>query len=49
MIQPGNDFHPGKLLDPSVLVFPSGKERTEKEFRALFAPAGETIVEGLTN
>jgi hypothetical protein len=49
MIQPGNDFHPGKFLDLSMLVFPGGKERTEKEFRALFAPAGETIVEGLTN
>ena len=59
VIQPGNDFHPGKFLDLSMLIFPGGMERTEKQFRDLFAaagwrlnriiptPAGEFIVEGL--
>jgi copper chaperone CopZ len=59
VIQPGNDFHPGKFLDLQMLLFPGGCERTEKEFRDLFAAggwrlnrviptaAGEAIVEGL--
>ena len=40
VIQPGNDFHPGKFLDLQMLLFPGGRERTEKEFRDLFAAAG---------
>jgi hypothetical protein len=40
VIQPGNDFSPGKFLDLQMLIFPSGCERTEKQFRALFAAAG---------
>jgi len=40
VIPPGNDFHPGKILDLAMLIFPGGKERTEKEFRDLFAAAG---------
>jgi hypothetical protein len=59
VIQPGNDFHPGKFLDLQMLLFPGGCERTENEFRDLFAAAGwrlnrviptaagEAIVEGL--
>ncbi|HEX9596202.1 MAG TPA: methyltransferase, partial [Anaerolineales bacterium] len=59
VIQPGNDFHPGKFLDLMMLLFPGGRERTEKEFRDLFAAAGwrlnrviptaasESIVEGV--
>jgi hypothetical protein len=59
VIQPGNDFHPGKILDLAMLLFPGGKERTEQQFRDLFAasgwrlnriiptPAMEYIVEGL--
>jgi hypothetical protein len=59
VIQPGNDFHPGKFLDLQMLLFPGGCERTEKEFRDLFAAsgwrlnrviptaAGESIVEGV--
>ena len=39
VIQPGNDFSPGKLLDLQMLIFPSGCERTEKQFRDLFAAA----------
>jgi O-methyltransferase domain len=59
VIQPGNDFSPGKFLDLQMLIFPGGRERTEKEFRELFAAAGwqlnrviptavpESIVEGV--
>lgn len=59
VIRPGNDFHPGKFLDLAMLLFPGGRERTETQFRELFAAAGwrlnrviptaagEAIVEGL--
>jgi hypothetical protein len=59
VIQPGNDFSPGKFLDLQMLIFPGGRERTEKEFRELFAAAdwqlsrviptvvAESIVEGI--
>lgn len=59
VIQPGNDFAPGKFLDIQMLIFPGGCERTEKQFRELFAAAGwqlsrviptaapESIVEGV--
>lgn len=40
VIQPGNDFYAGKLLDLQMLIFPGGKERTEKQFRELFAAGG---------
>jgi hypothetical protein len=40
VIQPGNDFYPGKFLDLQMLIFPGGKERTEKQFRELFAAGG---------
>ncbi len=58
VIQPGNDFSPAKFLDLQMLLFPGGKERTEKQFRDLFAAsgwrlnrivptaAGEAVVEG---
>jgi hypothetical protein len=59
VIQPGNDFSPGKFLDLQMLIFPSGRERTEAQFRELLAAAGwklsrviptvaqDSIVEGL--
>jgi hypothetical protein len=59
VIQPGNDFSPGKFLDIQMLIFPGGCERTEKQFRELFAASGwqlsrviptavpECIVEGV--
>jgi len=59
VIQPGNDFSPSKFLDLQMLIFPSGCERTEKQFRDLFAAAGwklsriiptaatDSIVEGI--
>lgn len=39
VIPPGNDFHPGKLADLMMLTV-TGRERTEAEFRELFAAAG---------
>ena len=60
VIQPGNDFSPGKFIDLQMLIFPGGCERTEKQFRDLFAAAGwqvsriiptaaaDSIVEGVT-
>ncbi|MGC1903796.1 MAG: methyltransferase [Candidatus Acidiferrum sp.] len=59
VIQPGNDFSPGKFLDLQMLIFPSGRERTEPEFRKLLeasgwklsriipTAAGDSIVEGV--
>lgn len=36
----GNEPHPGKFIDLEMFVFPGGRERTEGEFRKLFASAG---------
>ena len=36
----GNAPHPGKVMDILMMVFARGRERTEEEFRALFAKAG---------
>src|SRR6202040_2225075 len=59
VIQPGNDCSPGKFLDLQMLIFPSGRERTEPEFRKLLeasgwklsriipTAAGDSIVEGV--
>ena len=40
VITPGNDFHPSKLLDLSMLVCVGGKERNEEEYRDLLAKGG---------
>ena len=40
VIHPGNEFSPSKFLDLQMLIFPSGCERTEKQFRELFAASG---------
>jgi copper chaperone CopZ len=40
VIQTGNDFSPGKFLDLQMLIFPSGRERTESQFVELLAAAG---------
>jgi hypothetical protein len=41
VIPPGNDFHPGKLLDLIMLALtPGGMERSEAEYSALCAKAG---------
>jgi len=38
---PAPDF--GKFLDIEMMLFPGGKERTESEYKALFAGAGFTL------
>ena len=40
VIPAGNTPHLGKIIDLEMMVMPGGKERTEAEFRALFARAG---------
>ncbi|MBI2678168.1 MAG: class I SAM-dependent methyltransferase [Candidatus Koribacter versatilis] len=40
VLQPGNAPDLGKWIDLEMLAFPGGRERTEAEFRALFASAG---------
>jgi hypothetical protein len=35
--------HPAKFLDLMMMVFPGGRERTEAQFRDLFARGGFTI------
>ena len=40
VILPGNEFSPSKFLDLQMLIFPGGRERTEKEFQELLAAAG---------
>jgi hypothetical protein len=59
VIQPGNNFEPGKFLDIQMLIFPGGRERTESQFRDIFNASGwkltrliptaaaESIVEGV--
>ena len=59
VIQLGNEFSPGKFLDLQMMIFPSGCERTEKQFHDLFAAsgwrlnrviptaAGDSVVEGV--
>jgi hypothetical protein len=43
VIPPGNDPNWGKLLDLNMLVMPGGLERTEAEYRDLFAATGFTL------
>lgn len=40
VIPPGNDPHPGKILDLEMLISPGGKERTAKEFETLLNNSG---------
>ena len=40
VLQPGNAPDLGKLIDIEMLMLPGGRERSESEFRALFASAG---------
>jgi hypothetical protein len=40
VIPPGNDPHPGKILDMEMLVAPGGIERTEAEFEQLLKNSG---------
>ncbi len=40
VIPPGNDPHPGKILDLEMLIAPGGVERTEAEFETLLTASG---------
>src|SRR6185436_3799347 len=40
VIPEGNEPHPGKFMDINMLAMTGGRERTEKEFVALFDRAG---------
>ena len=40
VIKPGNDPDFGKILDLEMLLLPGGRERTEQQFRELFAASG---------
>jgi hypothetical protein len=40
VIPPGNEAHPGKLIDLEMLLMTAGRERTQAEFRALAQIAG---------
>ena len=40
VVPPGNDFSPIKFFDLQMMIFPSGRERTETEFRNLLAAGG---------
>lgn len=40
VIPKDNSFNVGKFVDLDMFLFPGGKERTEDEFRALFAASG---------
>lgn len=48
VIPPGDDPHPGKLLDLEMLVVASGKERTEAEYAELVADAGFRLTRVVT-
>jgi hypothetical protein len=39
VVPAGNEPHLSKLIDIEMLFFPGGKERSEQEFRELFAKA----------
>jgi ubiquinone/menaquinone biosynthesis C-methylase UbiE len=40
VVKPGNVAQPAKWLDLNMLVLPGGRERTEAEYRAMYAKAG---------
>jgi hypothetical protein len=40
VVPPGNDPSFSKLMDLNMMVVPGGKERTETEYRELYAAAG---------
>jgi SAM-dependent methyltransferase len=40
VVHPGNGFNFAKFLDLEMLIFPGGQERTEAQFRKIFAAAG---------
>jgi hypothetical protein len=40
VVPPGNDPHPGKIMDMLMMVLLEGRERTEQEFTTLYQRAG---------
>jgi hypothetical protein len=40
VLPPGDTFHPGKMLDMTMLLVPGGQERSEQEYKELLAKAG---------
>jgi hypothetical protein len=40
VVHAGNDFEFAKIIDIEMLLFPGGLERTEQQFRDLFAASG---------
>lgn len=40
VIKPRNEFQPAKWLDLNMLLLPGGRERTEAEYRDMYAKAG---------
>jgi hypothetical protein len=49
VIRPGNEPDFGKVIDLEMLLLPGGRERTEAEFRALFARAGFEVTRIVPN
>ena len=49
VIPEGNEPGLGKIMDLEMLVMPGGRERTEREFRALFDRAGFTLTRVVSN
>ena len=43
VLSEGNAFHPGKMLDMTMLATTPGQERTEPEYRALLEKAHFTL------
>ncbi len=40
VIPPGNNWHPGKHMDVTMLAATKGRERSEEDFRKIFSEAG---------
>src|SRR5262249_52517860 len=43
LLEPGNEPHPGKFTDMTMMVLTGGRERTAEEMRALLVGAGLVI------
>jgi hypothetical protein len=44
VIPPGNEPHPGKMLDLEMLISPGGLERTAAEFEILLKNSGLELI-----
>ncbi len=44
VLPPGNEAHPGKVMDMLMMIFASGRERSAAEFEALLRQAGLQLV-----